>query len=323
MEKLRLPNKIKCLKEKDNFGLFEIKPLFPGYGVTIGNALRRVLLSSLPGAAIVAIKIKGVDHEFTTIDFVKEDVVSIILNVKKIRLKVHGDEPVRMTLKASGPKEVKAKDIKCPSSVEIVTPEQEIATLTDKKAKFEMELIAERGRGYVPVEQQEGREKEIGVLAIDAIYTPIERVSYNVEDMRVGKMTNYNRLLIEVETDGTIQAREALSQAASILTDHFKPIIGEVKEKLTERVEEKKEVPKKESEVLEITRLNLPERIENALINTNIKKVKELCKLDEEKLKTIPRLGDKAVLDIKRALKKFNLTLKETPSKKKVKKEKK
>lgn len=311
MEKLKLPEKIKCLKEKGNSAVFEIKPLFPGYGVTIGNALRRVLLSSLPGAAIVAVKIKGVDHEFSTADFVKEDIVGIILNVKKIRLRTHKDESVRISLKVNGPKEVKAKDIKCPSSVEIVTPEQIIATLTDKRAKLEMEFIVERGRGYVPVEHQEGREKEIGLLAIDAIYTPIERVSYNIEDMRVGKMTNYNRLLIEIETDGTVMPREALSQAASILVDHFSPIIKEVKEKLTERAAEKEEKGEDKNTEMEIAQLKLPERVENALFKAKVKKIKELIRLDREKIKAIPRLGDKAVFDIEKVLKKFNLSLKE------------
>lgn len=314
MEKLRLPEKIKCLKEKGNIGIFEIKPLFPGYGVTIGNALRRVLLSSLPGAAIVAVKIKGVDHEFSTLDYVKEDGVGMILNIKKIRLRVYNDEPVKMTLKVSGAKEIKAKDIKCPSSVEITTPEQKIATLTDKKAKIEMEFIAERGRGYVPVEQQEDKEKEIGTLAIDAIYTPVKRVSYNIEDIRVGKMTNYNRLLIEVETDGTISSRQAVSEAASVLVDHFTPIIEEVREKLTERIEEKEEKlnAEKSEEGIEIKELNLPERVENILIDANIKKVKQLLKFDEEKLKDLPRFGDRAIDEIKKSLKRLNLNLKES-----------
>lgn len=311
MEKLKLPDKINCLKEKGNYALFEIKPLFPGYGVTIGNALRRVLLSSLPGGAIVAIKIKGTDHEFSTIDFIKEDLVSIILNIKKIRLKVYKDESVRMTLKVKGPKEVKAKDIKCPSNVEIANPDQLIATITDKKAILEMEFIVEKGRGYVPIAERPEKDREIGVMAIDAIYTPVERVSYNIEDMRVGKMTNYNRLLLEVETDGTITPREAVSQAASILVDHFNPFIKEVKEKLTERVSEKKEEIEKKGEELEITQLNLPERITNILLSANVKNVNQLLKFDAERLKDIPRIGDKAIADIKKALKKFNLEIKE------------
>src|SRR3990167_1030740 len=218
-----LPNKIYFTKEEGNKSEVVIEPLYPGYGVTLGNALRRVLLSSLPGGAVTSVKIKGVDHEFSTVPNVTEDVVDIILNLKKLRLRVHADEPVRLELRSKGQKIVTGKDIKTDARVEVVNPELVIATLDNKSADLHMELIVERGRGYVPVElrERESEKLEIGMIAVDAIYTPMRTVKFRVENVRVGQMTNYDKLTISMETDGTLGGREALDMAAAILVEHF------------------------------------------------------------------------------------------------------
>ncbi|MFZ1626726.1 MAG: DNA-directed RNA polymerase subunit alpha [Candidatus Moraniibacteriota bacterium] len=204
-----------------NHGKLEIGACYPGYGATLGNALRRVLLSSLPGAAARSVKLKGVSHEFSTIPGVMEDVVQIILNMKQVRFRSHSDEAVTVTVKSKGEGIVTASAIKCPSSVEVVNGDQVIATLTDKKAEFEMDIIVDRGLGYIPVEAREEEEREIGEIAIDAIYTPIKRVNYEVENMRVGKRTDYDKITIEIVTDGTISPVEAFNQAVAILVSQF------------------------------------------------------------------------------------------------------
>lgn len=204
-----------------NHGKLEIGGCYPGYGATLGNALRRVLLSSLPGAAARSIKLKGVSHEFSTIPGVMEDVVQVILNMKQVRFRSHSDEPVTVTLKAKGEGVVTASAIKCPSSVEVVNGDQVIATLSDKKAEFEMDIIVDRGLGYVPVEAREEEEREIGEIAIDAIYTPIKRVNFEVENMRVGKRTDYDKITLEIVTDGTLSPMAAFDQAVAILVSQF------------------------------------------------------------------------------------------------------
>src|SRR3989344_5971578 len=216
-----LPNKIYFTQDEKFKSQVVIEPLYPGYGVTIGNALRRVLLSSLPGSAIVAVKIKGVDHEFSTIQGVKEDVVDIILNLKQLRLKVNTDEPVRLKLTVKGERPVKGSDIKSDSRVEIISTDKVIANLDSKNSEFSMELVAQHGRGYVPVEMREGEKLEIGMIAVDAIFTPVRNVNFEVENVRVGQITNYDKLTISMETDGTITGREAMDIAAQILVDHF------------------------------------------------------------------------------------------------------
>jgi len=311
LEPIQLPNKVKILEEKENKAIFEITPLYPGYGVTIGNALRRVLLSSLPGAAVVSVKIKGVAHEFSTIPHVKENVVSLILNLKKLRCKVFDDKPVKLSLFAKGEKKVLAKDIEKSSAVEIVNPELLIATLTDKKASLEMELTIERGRGYVPVEMRQTVKPEVGTIAIDAIYTPVLRVSYNVENIRVGKRIDYNRLLLTVETDGTITPQEALNQATDILLDQFQLIRGrEDKEKLIAE----KSVPlvRKEEIVktLSLSDLKMPSRAEKAFKKKGINTIEDLTKITIEDLKQLPGLGEKTIDEVLKILTKFNLKLK-------------
>ena len=224
---LQLPEQIKVVSKDGNKGVFEISPLTAGYGATIANPLRRVLLSSLEGAAITSVKIKGVDHEFTSMPGVLEDLIEVIQNVKKIRFKLHGDGPVKLTLQAKGDGEVKAGDIKLTSDVELINEDQHIVTLTDKKAEFSMELDVEKGVGYVPVEQRQKEKLAIGVISVDAIFSPVKLVNFKVENTRVGQKIDYNKITMEVETDGSIQPEEAMKKAAGILVDHFK-LISEI-----------------------------------------------------------------------------------------------
>ncbi len=208
--------------DNPNLKTLVVEPLFPGYGTTIGNALRRVLLNSLPGAAVVAIRIEGVDHEFSTIEHVKEDIVEILLNVKQLRFRLHGDESVTVRLDVRGQKVVTASDIEPNSQVEIGSPNQTIATLTSKDARLTMELVLERGRGYIPTEARDVKQKlPIGTIAVDAIYTPIRSVGINLENVRVGQMTNYDKLELSIETDGTITPEEAVEESIKILLEQF------------------------------------------------------------------------------------------------------
>ncbi len=224
---LQLPEQLKVVSREGNKAVFEILPLLPGYGPTIANPLRRVLLSSLTGAAITSIKIKGVEHEFSTIPGILEDTIEIILNVKKLRFKLHGDGPVKVTLDASGEKQLTGKDIKLTSDVELINDDQHIATLTEKKSSFNLELEIEKGIGYVSVEQRRKDKLPIGVIAIDAIFSPVKMVNFSIEDIRVGERIDYNKVVMEVETDGSIQPEKAMKDAAEILVDHFK-VVSEI-----------------------------------------------------------------------------------------------
>ncbi len=246
MEKIPLPKKLGITPVADHQATFTIEPCYPGYGTTLGNALRRVLLSSLEGGAITAVKIKGVNHEFSTLPNVKEDVVEIILNLKAIRLQMHSDEPQTVTIKAKGEKKVTGKDIKCPAGIEVFTTDQVIATLTDKSAEFEVELRVEKGRGYIPVESREKEKNEIGMIAIDAVYTPIRNVNFEVDSVRVGQMTNFDKLVLDITTDGTISPVEAFTQATQILEDHFEFILGASKEEQATEEPAEKEKEKEE-----------------------------------------------------------------------------
>ncbi len=222
MDKILLPSTIHFEKSERPFeGVLIVEPCFHGYGTTLGNALRRVLLSSLPGAAVTAVKIKGVTHEFQPIEHVKEDVLEIILNLKSLRLKVFSDEPVKLRLKKTGEGIVTAKDIEANADVEIINTDLEIATLTDAKAVLDMELTVGRGRGYRPTEERVGESHELGVIAIDALYSPVRNVGYRVEDVRVGEITNYDRLIMTIETDGTITPEDAVQESIKILIDYF------------------------------------------------------------------------------------------------------
>lgn len=221
---LQLPEPIKILSKEGNKAVFEISPLMPGYGATIANPLRRVLLSSLEGAAVSSIKIKGVDHEFSSLPGVLEDVIEIILNVKKIRFKMHSDEPVKLNISVKGERAVTAKDIKLTSDVEIINEDQLIATITDKKTEFNMELEIEKGVGYVPVEQKRKDKIAIGVIAIDSMFSPVKSANFNTVNVRVGDRIDFNKIILEIETDGSVEPEEALAKAANILIDHFKPL---------------------------------------------------------------------------------------------------
>jgi len=216
-----LPSKPRIVSEEEFKGTYEIDGLYPGYGHTLGNSLRRIILSSLPGAAITSVKIEGVPHEFSVLDGVKEDVVTMLLNLKKVRIQMITDEPQIISLNVKGPNIVKAGDIKTPSQLEILNPDQQIAEITDKKTNLSMEITVERGLGYVSKDVLQKDKVDIGVISLDAIFTPIRRVNYEVENMRVGNRTDFNRLRIVIETDGTITPKEAVAQAAKILMDYF------------------------------------------------------------------------------------------------------
>ena len=249
MEYTRLSEsvKIKTVSETDKEGVFEIEGLYSGYGLTVGNALRRVLLSSLPGACVTQIKIKNVKHEFTTIDGIMEDVVELALNMKKVRFAFHADEPQVLTIDVKGEKEVTAGDIKTNAQVEVINPEAHIATITDKKTEFSMEITVEKGLGYVPVEVRKVEKLPVGVIAIDAIFTPVTNVNFVVENMRVGERTDFNRVKLTIETDGSIKPSLALHKASNILRDHFEKV-AEIAEVVAETEEaEESEEPKKKA----------------------------------------------------------------------------
>lgn len=218
---IQLPSQITYKTGENNQASFVVSPCYPGYGTTLGNALRRVLLSSIPGAAIVAVKIKGVDHEFSIIEHVKEDVVDILLNLKQVRLKIYSDEPVEIKLSVAGKKKVTAKHFEKQAGVEIINNDLPIVTLTNAAAKLEMTVIAQNGRGYVPVEARENEKVEVGFMSLDAVYTPVRNVNFKTEHVRVEQMTNYDKLIMDVTTDGTVTPQAAMVQACQILVDHF------------------------------------------------------------------------------------------------------
>jgi len=216
-----LPPKPKIIEKKDNYAKFEIEALYPGYGVTVGNSLRRVLLSSLPGAAITQMKIKGIPHEFSTIPGILEDVILIMQNLKQLRFRVYSEEPQKARLTVKGEREVKGSDFEFPSQVELMNRDAHIATLTQKSSELDMEIQIEKGVGYSPREARKKEKLEIGGIPVDAIFTPAKRVSYKIENMRVGERTDFDRLFLEIETDGTISPEEALLLASEILVKHF------------------------------------------------------------------------------------------------------
>lgn len=237
---------IKKISEKDNVGVFHIDGLYTGYGVTLGQALRRVLLSSLPGAAITQIKVKNVSHEFSTLPGMVEDVVEFTLNLKKVRFHFLADEPQTLTLKIKGEKEVKAGDIQSTPFVKVVNPDLYLANLSKKSAELDVELTVEKGLGYVPSEERRLERLLVGTIVLDAVFSPVRRVLVGVENMRVGERTNYNRLKLEIETDGSITPSEALHKSASILKDHFGKILDvEVEQTVVEKDAPKKEKIKK------------------------------------------------------------------------------
>lgn len=316
---IALPSKPRAVSESEKSGIYEIDGLYPGYGYTLGNSLRRIILSSLPGAAITHVKIPGVAHEFSTIEGVKEDVVTILLNLRKIRFKLTTDEPVKISLDAKGPKLITAGDLKLPGQAEILNPEQVLCEITGK-TEFEMELTAERGLGYVPKEIHQKERVEIGAIALDAIFSPIRRANYEVENMRVGDRTDFNRLRLVIETDGTLTPREALERSIETMIHQLKAVIGFKEEEVQEvaandmpRASKEDRSTPMDAEVLKtrITELALPQRVEDALDEASIRTVGGLVRKREDDLLAIEGLGQKGLQDIKRALSNLGLTLRQ------------
>lgn len=302
LEPIFLPDNVKVEQEGENTTRFTIQPYYPGYGPTVGNALRRVLLSSLPGAAITQMRIANADHEFSTIEGVKEDLLSIMLNIKGVRVSSESDEPVEIRLTVTGEKKVTAGDFDTPPTVKVANGDHHIATLTDKKATIDIICTVERGRGYVPSEAQDHKNRPIGTVALDAAFTPVERVSFDLENVRVGRETEYQALNLTITTDGTVTPEDALSQAASVLKDHFEELTGDFVAKLTaprvteitpEVVTEAAPAPKNTLNLLQ-----LPSRVHNALERVGITTVEQVIDLSDEQIRDIPGLGVKAVDDL-------------------------
>jgi len=311
---ISLPLPPKVTQKKKNQAVFEIEALYPGYGVTIGNALRRVLLSSLEGASVTEVKIKGAPHEFSAMPGILEDTIMIMLNIKNLRFKIFEGESHKIELHKKGEGAVTGANFKVPSQVKLVNPELHLATITDPKVEFDMEVLIEKGIGYVPREQLKSKKGEIGTIAIDAIYTPIKNVNFQVENMRVGDRTDFDKLNLEIETDGTITPEEAFFEACDILLKHFNIIFagvgGKTEEKAVEVVEA--EIKEIENDVTKIAveDLKLTGRTLNALVNNGIKTVSGIIKKSEKGLSELEGMGDKAMSEIKRKIKKLGLELK-------------
>lgn len=296
--------KITTSKEEKDYGKFVLEPLEQGYGHTVGNALRRCLLTSLQGAAVRKIKINGVHHRFSTIEGLKEDVVELILNLKQLKVAYKGKDEVKLILKASGPKEVKAKDIKTPPEVKIINKDLHIAKLADKKSKLEAEIYVQSSLGYSPAE--EVKSSTLGIIPLDATFSPVRRVNYKVEATRVGRRTDLDKLILQIWTNGTIKPRETLEEAAKILVAFFKQIVEPVFEE-----KPKKEVKKEDSEVLKLTveELSLPTRIANALRRGGYGIVADLTKAKIEDIAKVKNLGARSIEVIIEALKKKGVSL--------------
>ncbi len=293
---------IKTVKEEGNRATFAIEPLYSGYGMTLGNSLRRVILSSLGGAAVTAVKIDNVAHEFSTIDGVKEDVVEIILNLKKLRFKVYSDEPQFLILTKKGKGVVKGSDIKANADIEIITTDQAIATIDSDKTQIGMEIKVEKGRGYVPVESRENEKLEVGMIAVDAIYSPVKRVRYNVENTRVGQVTDLDRLVLEVETDGSISPQDAVTQASEILVRHFAVVAGQsapVSGGASAGIGAGEEVNESNAAKIMIEEVNFSPRTTNALLNNDIRTMKDLLGLSDAELRELKGFGAKAYEEVK------------------------
>jgi DNA-directed RNA polymerase subunit alpha len=309
-----LPSKPRIVSEEGFSGSYEIDGLYPGYGHTLGNSLRRIILSSLSGAAITSVKINGVEHEFSAIAGVKEDVISLILNLKKVRIKMITDEPQTIELNVKGISEVTAGDIKVPGQVEILNPELHIASLGSKSADLSVEMRIEKGLGYIPKEILQKERTEIGHIALDAIFSPIRRVNYEVENMRVGDRTDFNKLKLFIETDGTITPKEALEESILIMISQLKAVVGfkEPEIIIKEKKEEVDDSKETDSEFLKtrIETLDLSARTINALSNGNIRTVGGLARKKEKDLDDIEGLGLKGIQEIKKVLSNFGITLK-------------
>lgn len=299
------PNLTKT-NEKAKYAEFVLEPLPNGFGLTLGHSLRRVLLTSLEGAAITSIKIDGAKHEFTTLTGVKEDMVDLVLNIKKIEVKLEGKDDATMILNKKGPGEVKASDIECPSGIKVLNPDQYITTLADKKTTLKIEFKVQKGKGYLPAEEQQ--IEELGVIPVDGIFTPVLDADYSVSDTRVGGKTNFDKLVLRVTTTGEIEPQEALRKAAEILRDYYSFVVSpeEADEMPTEEVKEEKV----EQDVL-IEELDLPMRVVNSLGSAGIKTIGELIDKNEKEVSKIKNLGAKSIKEIRAKLDEMGLTFKE------------
>lgn len=311
---ITLPSKPRIVSEEGLQGTYEIDSLYPGYGHTLGNSLRRIILSSLSGAAVTSVKIDGVQHEFATIDGIHESVMEILLNLKRVHFKLHGDEPQTIRISAKGPGEVKAADISIPSQITISNPEQHIAHLAGK-VSLELEATIERGLGYVPREVLTREKVDIGTIALDATFTPIRRVNYEVENMRVGDRTDFNRLRILIETNGTITPREALENSIEIMIHQLKSVIGFQEEVQTNANDFAQSAPEEAGAAKDVSKvkvedLTLSPRIITALTEAGIKSVAGLSRKTGTALKELDGIGDKAIEEIETALKAFGASLK-------------
>lgn len=326
-----LPSRPRIISSSATEGVFEIDGFYPGYGITIGNVLRRILLSSLPGVAITQVKLDGVQHEFSTIPGIQEDVITILLNLKKVRFQAHTEESQRFEVVIKGEKEVTGADLKTPSSLEVMNKDVHIATLTEKQAELHMELVVETGLGYVPHEVRHRDKVEVGMLAIDALFSPVRHVHYEVENMRVGEHIDYNRLRLTVGTDGTMTPEDALQKSVEIAVQQFTALTGgystteaeqaastesEIRTLEGENASYADERADKEQgddtdfTKVKIEDLRLPSRTIHALHEHGVKTVGGLMRRDAEALSKIPGIGEKAILEIKRALGSMGLTLK-------------
>lgn len=310
-QNIALPSKPKIVSEEGQRGVYEIEGLYPGYGHTLGNSLRRIILSSLPGAAITQIKIKGVSHEFSAVPGIKEDVITILLNVKKIRLSLDSDEAQTIRIKVKGTKDVTAGDIELPSQVTVMNKDLHLFSVTDKNADIDIEMTVERGLGYVPKEILHRDRVDVGSIALDAIFTPIRRVFYEIENMRVGDRTDFNRLRITIETDGTISPKRALERSIETMIAQLKSIVGFKEElEIEDHVPAAPKAPEAsvDSGDMEdflktrIESLDLSARTANALENAGIRTVGGLARKKEEDILALEGLGEKGLQEIKRIL---------------------
>lgn len=315
--KIILPSKPRIVREEETKGVYEIDGLYPGYGHTLGNSLRRIILSSLPGAAITLVRIDGVSHEFSTMDGVKEDVITILLNLKRTRFKVSSDEPQIVSISAKGPGTVTAKDIKVGGQVEVLNPDQYICEITTKTS-LNIEMTIESGLGFVPKDVHQKTKVDVGTIALDAIFSPIRRVQYEVEDMRVGDKTNHNRLRFIIETDGTLSPREALERSIITMIEQLQAIVDfkpeAVKAPVVAEDESSSDESKEDmSDVMKtrIDSLDLSTRTMNALQAANIRTIGGIARKRVEDLLEIDGIGDKGITEIKDVLKAFSISLKD------------
>jgi DNA-directed RNA polymerase subunit alpha len=319
-----LPSKLSIVSEVGTKGVYEIDGLYPGYGHTLGNSLRRIILSSLTGAAITSLKIEGADHEFSVLDGVKEDVITILLHLKQVRFRLFTDEPQIVKLSVKGPKSVTAADIDTSGQVEVLNGDLHIAEVTGK-VNFTIEMVVEKGLGFVSKDVHQKTKTEVGKIAVDAIFTPIRRVSYEVENMRVGDKTNHNRLRMTIETDGTLSPREALEQAITIMVEQLQAIAGfticqkaiasEASKESTKDDSKEEKAGNEGSEFTDtlktrIDTLDLSTRTLNALTSANIRTIGGVARKKKEDLLEIEGIGDKGIQEIKKILAVYGITLK-------------